>query len=127
VGRGGPQLQLLSGYLSFLGRKADDETPCKDAVETLTQLARKHPSYAAKHPEVHYVLGMCEDNIRRFGKAVDEMRRYVAALTENERYAAIAMRQSRAGEARIDLPEDAAGAPTTDGPGESPKDTWTER
>lgn len=124
AGRGGPQLQLLSGYLSFLGRKADDETPCKDAVETLTQLSRKHPAYAAKHPEIRYFLGMCEDNIRRFGKAVEQMSGYVAALADGERYAALAARQAREPGAAIRTPDDAPGAPTTDAPGESPKDTW---
>ena len=134
VGRGGPQLELLSGYLSFLSRASDDDTPCKDAVETLTQLVRGHPSFTAKHPEVHYVLGMCEDNIRRFGKAVDEMRRYAEALAERERYVAISSRQARADAdaevagapvtASIALPADAPGAPTTDAPGASPKDAW---
>jgi spermidine synthase len=133
VGRGGPQLELLSGYLSFLSRSTEDDTPCKDAVETLTQLVRRHPAYAAAHPEAHYVLGMCQDNIRRFGKAVEEMRQYAAALGERERYETIAARQARAdadaartsgnGTAPIALPADAAGAPTTDGPGESPKDS----
>ncbi|MCK9462344.1 MAG: fused MFS/spermidine synthase [Proteobacteria bacterium] len=132
IGRGGPQLELLRGYLSFLGRDPQDKTRCEKAIETLDDLQQGHPEYAARHPEIDYLLGMCHDNARHFDKAVKSMSAYVARLEEQERLAGIAGRQEIAnaaasrsgvgGTAVIDLPEDAPGAPTADAPGESPKD-----
>jgi spermidine synthase len=132
VGRGGPQLELLGGYLRFLGRDPLEKAACEEAIESLEALRRGHPEYAARHPEIDYLLGMCHDNARQFDKGVRCMRAYVAALEDSERMSAVAARQSVAnaaaaragfaGTAAIELPSEAVEAPTTDAAGESPKD-----
>jgi len=132
IGRGGPQLELLSGYLSFLDRDPQEKAACEEAIQTLGDLQQGHPEYAARHPELDYFLGMCHDNARHFDKAVVRMSAYVVKLAGAERIATVGGRQALAnaeasrsgipGTAAIDLPRDAAGAPTTDAQGESPKD-----
>ena len=113
IGRGGPQLELLGGYLSFLARDPTEKARCEEAIETLGDLQQGHPEFAARHPEIDYLLGMCHDNARHFDKAVKSMGEYVSKLEDAERLATIAA---------TGLPPDPADAPTTDAPGESLKD-----
>ena len=130
--RGGPQMLLLNGYLRFLNGDPEDSTICEGAIEILSQLVREHPAYTAAHPEAHLFLGLCHDNALHFDKAVKNVRIFVEAARRQEERARLALAQSRAnleaaiegleGTAPVDLPPDPKGAPTTDAPGETPKE-----
>ncbi len=134
--RGGPQLMLLKGYLHFLGADPEDTAECEEAIEILEQLAREHDGYALRHPEIHYYLGLCHDNALHFDKAVKHVRAFVEARRVRRFLERMAQDQARAnleailagrpGTASIPLPPDPPGAPTTDSPGESPKDLHPE-
>jgi spermidine synthase len=133
--RGGPQLLLLKGYLHFLGADPEDTSECEEAIEILEQLAREHDRFVLRHPEIHYWLGLCHDNVLHFDKAVKHVRAYVEARRVQEALDRITRDQALAdleaaiaglsGTAAIALPPDAPDAPTTDLPGESPKDLHT--
>lgn len=129
--RGGPQMMLLEGYLQFLNADPEDSEHCERSVEILEQLVVDHAHYSARHPEIHYYLGLCHDNALHFDKAVKNVRAYARIVDEIEQRARIALAQARAdmegrlegrsGTMPIELPPDPPGAPTTDAPGESPK------
>jgi len=130
--RGGPQMMLLKGYLHFLNADPEDSAECQEAIEILDQLVREHGGYVLEHPEVYYFLALCHDNALHFDKAVKNMRTYVEAMQAREELARLSQLQARAnleaalagleGTAGIGLPDDPPGAPTTDGPGETPKE-----
>jgi spermidine synthase len=131
--RGGPQMLLLKGYLHFLNADPADSAECEESIEILSQLVREHEGYVIGHPEVHYFLGLCHDNALHFDKAVKNVRSYVELTSRREEHARIAVIQAAAnleaallgamGTMPIDLPPDAADAPTTDAQGESPKES----
>ncbi|MBW2531232.1 MAG: hypothetical protein JRI55_07105, partial [Deltaproteobacteria bacterium] len=134
--RGGPQLMLLKGYLHFLNADPEDTDECEEAIVVLSELVREDEAYVGHHPEIHFYLAMCHDNALNFDKAVKNVRRYVDLVDGRDRRMAIAVAQARAnleaalsglsGTMPIALPPDPPGAPTTDAPGESPKDIRTE-
>jgi tetratricopeptide (TPR) repeat protein len=130
--RGGPQMLFFKGYLHFLNADPEDSSQCEEAIEVLSQLVREHESYVIGHPEIHYYLGLCHDNALHFDKAVKNLKTYVTLIDRREEHARLALLQSRAnlelalegfeGTAPLDLLPDREGAPTTDKPGESPKE-----
>ncbi len=127
----GPAMLHLKGYLHFRNASPTDSTECEDAITVLTQLAREYAPYVERHPDIYYYLGLCHDNALNFDKAVKNTRTYVELSREKEAYEKLAQIQQKAnleamlknmtGTALIPLPADATDAPTTDGPGESPK------
>jgi spermidine synthase len=131
--RGGPQIILLKGYIHYLNADPDDSTECEEAIEILSQLVREHEAYVASHPETYFYLALCHDNALHFDKAVKNIRSFVDLMQMREEHARLALAQAKAnleatllglkGTIPIDLPPDPLCASTTDGQGESPKET----
>ncbi|MGD8861728.1 MAG: fused MFS/spermidine synthase [Myxococcales bacterium] len=102
----GAPMALLEGYVLLRAGRHED------AIDGLEELARRRPEVALAHPELYFYLARAHDALYHFDKAVRNARAYLEA-----RAAMIA-----------DAPPTGAGdggaaerAPSTDGPGETPK------
>jgi spermidine synthase/MFS family permease len=110
----GPSMQFLYGYLLY---KAAEGSPqrYRAAIDELEELVRSNEEYVRRHPELYYFLARAHDAEFNFDKALRNMRFYVEA-------------QVVPGADHEDLPEPPReDAPTTDEPGESPKDVHPDR
>ena len=110
----GPSMRFLYGYLLY---KAAEGSPSRyrAAIEQLEDLVRDDEEYVRRHPELYYFLARAHDAEFNFDKALRNMRVYVEARVVPA-------------EGADDLPEPPLEeAPTTDEPGESPKDLHPDR
>ncbi len=110
----GPSMRMLYAYLLY---KAASGSPGRyqAAIEQLEELVRSEELYVRRHPELYYFLARAHDAEFHFDKALRNMRLYVEArlVPRDDSH---------------ELPEPAIEeAPTTDEPGESPKDTHQDR
>ena len=110
----GPSMRFLYGYLLYKAA-GDHLSRYRQAIDNLEDLLRSDEEYARGHPEIHYFLGRAHDADGNFDKALRNMRAYVEAA------------RVPAGDPQA-LPEPPLGeAPTTDAPGEAPKDLHPDR
>jgi spermidine synthase len=109
----GAGMRFLYGYLQY---KSAEGSPSRyrGAIDQLEDLVRSDEEYVRRHPELYYFLARAHDAEFNFDKALRNMRLYV---------------ESRLGTSDAeDLPEPPIeSAPTTDEPGESPKDAHPDR
>lgn len=110
----GPGMRFLGAYLYY---KAAEGSPSRyrSAIEQLEDLVRSDEEYVRRHPEMYYFLARSHDAEFNFDKALRNMRMYVET--------AVVPRQDSP-----EIPEPPIEeAPTTDEPGEAPKDVHPTR
>ncbi len=115
----GPGMRLMYGFLLYRASLAENaEARFAEAAETLEALAHDEPAWAEQHPEVQYLIGRARFRNGDFALSVAAMGRFVDASRNPVR-----------GEHELpavarDIDEPAPeGAPVSDAPGESAKDT----
>ena len=110
----GPGMRFLYAYLLY---KAAEGSPSRyrAAIDQLEDLVRSDEDYVRRHPELYYFLARAHDAEFNFDKALRNMRTYVEIVVVPRDDA-------------LDLPEPRLeDAPTTDEPGEAPKDVHAHR
>jgi len=110
----GPGMRFLYAYLLYRAAEGDPNR-YRSAIDHLEDLVRSDEEYVRRHPELYYFLGRAHDAEFNFDKALRNMRIFV----ESE----VVSRDSAEDLAEPPLED----APTTDEPGESPKDVHTDR
>lgn len=117
----GPGMRMLYGYLLYRAALLQDrDSRFQDAAESLESLVAEELAWVDRHPEVYYLIGRSRFRSGDFSMSVQAMARFVELARSPVRG------EHEAPSVPSDIEEPpVAGAPTTDAPGESPKETAT--
>jgi hypothetical protein len=114
----GPSLRLLYGYLLYRSSLADGaDAHFAEAAEVLESLARDEPGWSARHPELHWIVARARFRAGDFALSVRSMARFIDQAQTPVR----GEHELPAVPRDLEEPPETT-PPTTNAPGESPKD-----